>query len=99
MAESKFWNHKVAENIFVLFLSITSKFLRNRCVIALWRGQTLIDRCLLSNLLTVFSLTGSSVYFVPFSKYALWKHKVAKAATLWVKLQREFFYKKCPPPG
>jgi hypothetical protein len=31
------------------------------------------------------SLIGSDYWVVPFLKYALWKHKVAKAATLWVK--------------
>ena len=34
-----------------------------------------------------FSLIGQDYRVMPFLKYALWKHKVAKAANLWVKLQ------------
>ena len=38
-----------------------------------------------------FSLIGPDYWVVPFLKYALWKHKVAKAANLWVKLQRQTY--------
>ena len=34
-----------------------------------------------------FSLIGPDYWVVSFLKYAIWKHKVAKAANLWVKLQ------------
>ena len=35
-----------------------------------------------------FSLVLPGYWVVPFLKYALWKHNVAKAANLWVKLQQ-----------
>ena len=43
-----------------------------------------------------FSLIGPDYWVVPFLKYALWKHKVAKAANLWVKLHFIFSMLKKP---
>jgi hypothetical protein len=37
--------------------------------------------------------------FVPFAKSPVWKHKVAKAATLWVKLQFWRCSLKAQQPG
>ena len=34
------------------------------------------------------------MYAVPFAKNLIWKHKFAKAANLWVKLQHESLEKK-----
>jgi hypothetical protein len=45
-----------------------------------------------------FSLIGPDYWVVPFLKYALWKHKVAKAANLWVKLHMNPS-KKSKPTG
>jgi hypothetical protein len=39
-----------------------------------------------------FSLAELDYRIMPFLKYVLWKHKVAKAANLWVKLLLQFLW-------
>ena len=41
-----------------------------------------------------FDLSNELFEIVPFSKYALWKHKVEKTVTLWVELHSDIYNKK-----
>ena len=48
------------------------------------RIQNRLSRCLFGEMIRGFGVSSEILGIVPFSKYALWKHKVEKAATLWV---------------
>jgi hypothetical protein len=65
-------------------------------------GATMIESCsstFVEQNAQKFSLIGQDYWVMPFLKYALWKHKMAKAANLWVKLQHMNPSKKTSRPG
>jgi len=67
----------------LLFTENIVKSLQNYILVFL-RIQNRLSRCLFGEMIRGFDLSSELLGIVPFSKYALWKHKVEKAATLWV---------------
>jgi hypothetical protein len=95
MTASKSWKHNLAGKI-CLFLSdyaLETVPEANCC------GATMIESQFSKSVeqkVRKFPVIGQDYWVMPFLKYGLWKHNVAKAANLWVKLQQRSAEIKMP---
>jgi hypothetical protein len=83
MAANKSWKRKVAGNFFFISISITFRICTHSRFLRCYQdGSLLLDVC--GAKYPKGFTKGLNFWVVPFANYVLWKHKVAKAATLWV---------------
>jgi hypothetical protein len=85
-AASKFWNHNFAGNLSP-FCSQSDVFKATPKVIFGFRPHQILSKRLRSILHPQYKLDRLVFDAMPFANLVLWKHILAKAAKLWVKLQ------------